>query len=216
MLKIITVCSDLSHTDVLTNTATKNGWDLVKIKCEWRGFGTKLIETYKYLKDNPEVTEFVFCDAYDVVVMGTPEEFLSKLGVKKDRIYCSAEKGLWPPILIPFRKEYRICCDFKYINSGLYYAPSKLFIEYFEKYPPFNEIDDQLWFNLCWLLLPKTIFASAIGIDFKQSVFNSHSFIAENEYTYENNRVQILGNQPIFIHFNGRSVDAKFNELIKL
>lgn len=211
MLKLITVCSHLEHTGVLTNTATKNGWSLAKIKCEWRGFGSKLIETYNYLKENPEIKEFVFADAFDVVCLGTPEEFKSKLD--GNTMLLSAEKNLWPPSLIPFKCKYANTeAGFSYINSGLYYSTTEEFFYLFEKYPPFYEIDDQLWFNLAYLMEE----ASPIQLDYCQSIFNSHSFISEGEYTYENNRVQIMGNEPCFIHFNGKTVDEKFNELIKL
>lgn len=211
MLKLITVCSDLAPTDALTNSAVIRGWSLVKIKCEWKGFGTKIIETYNYLKNNPEVTEFVFCDAYDVICLGTPDEFKSKLD--GNTILLSAEKGLWPPTLHPFKCKYaNTIGGFNFINSGLYYSTTEEFIYLFERYPPFYEIDDQYWLNMAYLMEE----ASAIQIDYVQSIFNCHSFIADGEYTYENNRVQILGNEPIFIHFNGRTVDEKFNELIKL
>lgn len=202
----------MAHTDVLTHAATKNGWSLVKIKCEWKGFGTKLIETYKYLKEHPEVTEFVFCDAYDVVVLGTPEEFKDKIGDKEMVVSC--ERGLWPPTLIPFRSLYEKTEDgFNYPNSGLYYAKSKFFMDLYELYPPFYEIDDQYWLNMCTILNPYLIFK-----DHGQIVFNSHSFISEGEYTYHDDtkRISINGSFPCFVHSNGRTVDEKFNELIKL
>jgi len=214
-MKIITVCSHLEYTGALTNSATKNGWGLVKIKCEWKGFGTKIIETYNYLKEHPEITEFVFCDAFDVVCLGTPDEFKSKLWIT-DQMVVSCEKNLWPPSLQPFRHEYAdFGHGFNYLNSGLYYAKAEVFIELFEYYKPFYEIDDQLWMNICFMLQGHDT-QQKIRPDYGQSVFNSHSFISDGEYTYENNRVQIMGNEPCFIHFNGKTIDEKFNQFIKL
>ena len=208
-LKLITVCSHPEHAITLIESSTKNGWDLEVIKCEWKGFGTKLVETYKYLKEHPEVTEFVFCDAFDVVVLGSPEEFKSK--VKAENILLSTEKGLWPPSLLPFRSMYfEHEHGFNYINSGLYYCKSSAFIIMYEEFTPFEAIDDQLWMNLMWLLNDWVV----IDVDSKQSVFNNHSFIAEGEYTYNNGRVQIMGNEPVFIHCNAKTIDEKLNQML--
>jgi hypothetical protein len=200
----------------LTNSAVKNGWSLLKIKCEWRGFSTKLIETYNHLKNNPEITEFVFCDAYDVIVFGSPQEFKDKI-FANEAFLLSAERGLWPPSMIPFRCEYaNNDSRFNYINSGLYYAQSKYFIEMFEKYPPFWEIDDQLWLNMVFLLDTKDEMSNSnFRVDYNQKVFNSHSFIDEGEYTYNNNRVQIMGNEPCFLHKNGNTIDEKLNKMLE-
>lgn len=217
-IKLITVCSHSEHASTLIASANKQGWDLTVIELNpWKGFGGKLIETYNYLKSHPEVERFVFADAFDVVVLGTPYEFDGKLDGRRDKLVCSAERGLWPPTLIPFRHHYYTHVHgFNYINSGLYYCPSSHFKYLFEKYPPFYEIDDQIWLNMCWLLLDKSLYGASIVVDTEQELFNSHSFVGENEYGYENNRIQILGNQSLFVHFNGKSVDEKFNERIKI
>lgn len=210
-IKLITVCSHPEHAETLIASATKYGWDLAVIKADWRGFGTKLIETYNYLKAHPEIEEFVFCDAFDVIVFGSPDEFLSKI-FPDEKILVSCERGLWPPSLIPFRVIYKKHDHrFDYINSGLYYAKSKYFIELIEGFPPFNEIDDQFWFNMIYIL-QKVV--GVIQMDNNQTVFNSHSFVDEGEYGYENGRVQILGNEPVFVHSNGKTLDEKLNQLI--
>jgi len=219
-IKLITVTSHPEHAEVLRRSAELYGWDFVCIHVpEWRGFGTKLIETYNYLKAHPEVDRFVFADAFDVVVFGTPEEFEKKLESSggSDRMRLSCEKGLWPPILEPFRSAYSKQGEFNFVNSGLYYSTSELFMKIMDRYKPQYETDDQFWMNMIWLLLNSgynALGASAI-LDKQQLVFNSHSFISEGEYTYNNGRVQIMGNEPIFVHSNGRSVDPKLDELVK-
>jgi hypothetical protein len=216
-IKLITVCSHPEHAGVLIRSAEKNVWDLVVIEVNpWKGFGTKLIETYNYLKANPEVDRFVFVDAFDVLILGTPDEFETKLGILSDKFVCSAERGLWPPVLHPYRAKYfSHTHGFNYINSGCYYCPSDRFIGIMEKYPIPYDYDDQLWLNLAWLLLDKNHFEAPLFIDCSQQLFNSHSFISEGEYGYENGRVQILGNEPVFVHSNGRTVDTQLDELIK-
>lgn len=218
-IKLITVTNALEHAEVLRRSAELHGWDFTCLEVEWKGFGTKLIATYNYLKEHPEVERFVFADAFDVVVFGTPEEFEKKLASSggSDRMRLSCEKGLWPPILHPFRVKYTEEGDFNYVNSGLYYSESGLFKSALETYPPYYEIDDQYWFNMFWLLDNpgyNSLGASAI-LDKQQKVFNSHSFISEGEYTYDSGRVQIMGNEPIFVHSNGRTVDPQLDKLVK-
>lgn len=216
-IKLITVCSHPEHAGMLITSAQKQGWDLeVIVSSQWRGFGTKLIETYNYLKAHPEVERFVFADAFDVVVLGTPEEFESK--IPNQNMFLSAEKGLWPPILIPFKEQYSIYEQdkgFNYPNSGLYYAKSKFFIEMYEKYPPFYEIDDQYWMNMVYLF-QNFDEDDYLVCDNSQSVFNSHSFIADGEYIYHYDikRIEIMGNMPIFAHKNGKSVDEKLDNML--
>jgi hypothetical protein len=55
-------------------------------------------------------------------------------------------------------------------------------------------------------------------LDTRQNIFNSHSFIAEGEYTYDHNtkRIEIMGNKPIFVHFNGSTKDEKFNQMLAI
>lgn len=214
MLKVITVTNNLGATQSLINSLDKFGWDYHIIECEWRGFGTKLIEVYRYLKDNPEVAEFIFCDAFDVVALGTPQEFLMKKQTYDidAKLILSAERGLWPPTMEKYRDVYnKTNAGFDFINSGLYFASSDAFKLMCEIEPPKYSDDDQAWFH--------TFYHEGgyinTRLDTGQVLFNSHSFITENEYTYDNNRVGIMGNLPLFVHCNGRTSDPKLEEILK-
>lgn len=209
MLKVITVTNNIEATQPLIKSLENNGWDYQVIEVsEWRGFGTKLIETYNFLKEHPEVTEFIFCDAFDVLALGTPKEFEEKLDGYTGMIF-SAEKGCWPDDSL--RNQYESHDHgFNFLNSGAYYSNSDWFINMIEHNMPSYSDDDQLYLTKFYL------HASDALLDNKQEFFNSHSFIAEGEYTYRNNRVQVNGQEPIFIHFNGRTIDKEFNEKIKI
>lgn len=212
-IPIITVATQPERTELLRKSAEKQGWELHIIQPDlWRGFGTKLIETYNYLKAHPEIESFVFCDAYDVVVLGSCEEFEEKL-TEPSRGLWSAERGCWPDGSLESMYKYKFEHGFNYLNSGLYYISSIAFIQIFEAFPPQYAEDDQLWFTTKFLNSGQDV-DSYLRLDNEQSLFNSHSFIAEGEYTYNNNRVQLNGNEPIFIHFNGRTVDEEFNKNI--
>lgn len=209
MLKVLTVTTDLQQTRPLIQSLEKNGFDFEVIQTVWRGFGTKLIEVYNYLKEHPEVDRFIFCDAFDVVCLGTQSEFEEKLGEWSDKIVLSAEKGCWPdPKLERFYEPLKDH-GFNYVNSGIYYSPSHIFIDLIERYSPKYEEDDQLFMSKMFLFE-----SDEIMLDREQELFNSHSFISEVEYGYENGRVQILGNESVFIHKNGRTVDKKLDNLL--
>ncbi len=206
-IKLITVTNAPQHTETLRRSAELWGWDLTIIVAPWLGFGTKLIETYNYLKSNPEIDRFIFCDSFDVVVFGSEHEF-EKKRTPGQIFLCSAEKGCWPnPELESFYKKTKH--GFSYLNSGLYYATRKAFAWYMVTNPPSYHIDDQAW------LTDRFLNNSDIQLDTDQVLFNSHSFIDEGEYTYNNGRVQIMGNEPIFVHSNGKTADPKLDELVQ-
>lgn len=209
-IKVITVTSDPTNQGVhnLIGSLTMFGWDFQVIPCIWQGFGTKIIKTYEYLKEHPEIEHFIFCDANDVVVLSDEAEFLSKVPYS-ELMLCSAEKNCWPKKeLADQYPETR--SPFKYINSGLYYSHSLTFISLFETLPPKHSDDDQLW-------MTKNYLNTFLGIhlDRFQNVFNSYSFIEDGEYEYKDGRLHIMGNTPIFIHGNGRTDMTKVLELLK-
>lgn len=211
-IKLLTVTNAPEHAEVLRRSAELHGWDFTCIEKPWLGFGTKLIETYNYLKEHPGVTEFIFCDAFDVVVFGSEEELNDKIN-QYTNLLLSTERGLWPPILQPFKEVYfEFEHGFNYINSGLYYAKSKYFLELLTKYPPSYEIDDQYFMNMIWILEHEQGY---IDLNSEQTIFNSHSHILESDYGYVEGRIQVLGNSPVFVHKNGRTVDERLDELVK-
>lgn len=217
-IPIITVCSHPEHAQALIVSARNSGWEIHVIKVEWAGFGTKLLATRDFLITNPDITHFVFSDAFDVVVLGSPQEFEDKIVLLGHRsMVCSTEKGCWP---IPdLAKQYpETSSQFKYLNSGLYYSPRKLFLKMMEDVPAKLEDDDQLYLTQRYLsgYTDETNNNYGIKLDYFQNVFNSHSFVDQGEYAYVGNRLQILGNQPVFVHFNGKTVDETFNEKITI
>lgn len=216
MIPLITV---LSHPEEpgfkrLQQSAEKNGWVLHPIVTQWRGFGTKIMELKNYLEQRPEITEFVFCDAYDVIILGTPDE------MKTDaKILFSAEKACYPvPALAKFYPPTE--SNFKYLNSGLFYARRDAWLNEIAKFPPSYEVDDQFYYTSLFITE-----GSDIEIDFEQKFFNSHSFVDPSEYGYHDNRVfvwytgEVVLHQasvPLAVHFNGRTIDPEFDKNIQI
>jgi hypothetical protein len=210
-MKLLTVATDVSNKKLydLMASADKFGWNLEIIVTEWKGFGTKLIETYNHLKKNPQITEFIFVDAYDVIALSTPQEVIEKI---KDRtkMLISVEKNCWPKSELASQYP-KTDSEWKYINSGSYYSPSKLFIDMIEANPPLYIDDDQLYFSLEWLKNQ-----SIALLDYDCEVFQAYSFIADDDFGYENKRLQNLKtkSQPVLIHSNGKTDDTKILDLL--
>jgi hypothetical protein len=210
-MKLLTVATDVSNKKLydLMASADKFGWNLEIIVTEWKGFGTKLIETYNHLKKNPQITEFIFVDAYDVIALSTPQEVIEKI---KDRtkMLISVEKNCWPKSELASQYP-KTDSEWKYINSGSYYSPSKLFIDMVEANPPLYIDDDQLYFSLEWLKNQ-----SIALLDYDCEVFQAYSFIADDDFGYENKRLQNLKtkSQPVLIHSNGKTDDTKILDLL--
>lgn len=211
MIEVITVTNNIGDTMPLVESLLKHNWRHSIIETEWKGFGTKLIKTYEYLKLHPEIEAFVFCDAFDVVCLGGEDEFKGKVG-KRDML-VSAERGCWPVPDLEKLYANKFEHGFNFVNSGLYYAKSQFFIELFESSPPSYETDDQLWLSERYLDE-----AFMIGIDNECEAFQSYSFIRDGDYQYTlDNRLYNNWNKsfPIFVHGNGRTNMDKVRNLLK-
>lgn len=210
--KVITVTNNIERSEPLINSLGRLGWNTAVLVVEWKGFGTKLISTYEYLKQNPDIDRFVFCDAHDVVVLGTPGEFESKLK-DKNKILFNAERGCWPPPVQEFEHLYKTYeHGFNFLNSGVYYSPSKLFIDLMESAMPEYKSDDQWYFSMQYLFG-----RWGIELDNNCDVFQCYSFFKEDDFSYENNRLHNLktNSTPIFIHANGGGGMPLIYELLK-
>ena len=209
---IITVTNNPNHPGVerLTKSAERFGWELYIIDAKWKGFGTKLKETEYFLKQNPQVESFVFVDAHDVVVLGSPEEFNENLRIIPS-IVVSCEKACWPVAELAVSYPSRDVGEWKYINSGLYYSDSNSFIKLFESSPPSYEDDDQEWFTRSYLRNDYHIIR-----DFNCILFQSYSHIADDDFAYRNGRLINLktNTTPIFIHGNGRTDMTLIDQLL--
>jgi hypothetical protein len=209
---IITVTNNIEHPGLkrLIDSAERFGWEVYVIEATWKGFGTKLIETEYFLKQNPQIESFVFVDAHDVVVLGSPEEFNENLSFSQS-IVVSCEKACWPVQELAVSYPSNDVGDWKYINSGLYYADSDSFIKLFDSSPPLYEDDDQEWFTRSYLRNDYHIIR-----DFNCILFQSYSHIADDDFAYSDGRLINLktNTRPIFIHGNGRTDMSQINKLL--
>lgn len=210
-MRIITVAShlDVKGLEDLIESLQKFKHDFDIIVTEWRGFGTKIIEVYQYFKQNPDVQELIFVDAYDVLFLSDAKEIEEKIK-DKTKMLMSVEKACYPKSELAV-KYPETKSEWKYINSGTYYAPREVFMKIVENnYPQFSD-DDQLYMTLEFLKNPNDFV-----LDYDCEVFQCYSFIAEDDYEYKDNRVynKKTNSIPSIIHGNGRTDLSKVLKLL--
>lgn len=189
-IKLISTASRKEGANYLIRSAKSYGWDLEIITGNWNGLGCKENWTADYLKSNPDITHFVFTDAFDTFCTGEFSRLADIIDKNKwwDKMVISAEKGYYPDTgkrhLYPEHNS-----PFKYVNAGQFFCSSKLFIELLESNPiPKNDINDQLWMTELFLNNP-----DKCVLDYNCEIFQSVAFSYPSEFkTF-----------PLLIHGNG-------------
>lgn len=193
-LKIISVCDDRSRAFNLERSLQKQGYDYEIIQAPWRGFGTKLNQTYDYLMQNENIERFIFLDGYDTFAMGKPSE----LNIVGDSL-ISTEINCWPDV--ERASEYpETKSQFKHANSGSYYMKSELFKSLMQNTNVGNSDDDQR-------IMTDWVLTRNLQLDYEQDVFMSLCGITLNK-DYEVNSNRLLTKQftmPTFVHGNGKA-----------
>ena len=210
-MKLLTFASHLNNEglDNLIKSSDKFNWEIQVLVDEWKGFGTKLIEVYNFFNKNSDVKEILFVDAYDVIILSTPQEVQEKIK-DRNKMLVSVEKNCWPKPELS-SKYPNTESEWKYINSGTYYAPRDLFMQLIDNNPPLYSDDDQLWMTNTFLNNQEHFV-----LDYNCEVFQCHSFVSSDDFEYKNSRVYNLKtkSKPSILHFNGKSDNTKVLELL--
>jgi hypothetical protein len=209
MIKLITTASDIAKTEMLQNSLKKYGWDYEILVHRWEGFGDKILKTYQYLKNNPDIEYFFFTDAYDSMVVDTMENTLNKIE-DKECILLSAELGCWPDI----NKENsypKQDSKWRFVNSGGYFANVEIFKTLVENNKVFIETDDQRYFTDLFLSNP-----SQVKLDYNCQVFQSIAFCPDDNFQIIDDYIcnTVTKTKPTLIHGNGRTPMNRYYELI--
>lgn len=203
---IITVATkECFELQMLRKSCSIRGYDLVVLGLdqEWRGFGMKVILTREYLLQHPEITYFMFVDAYDVLL-------LHKLIRIPDHILFSTEKGCWPDHDAPYPHNPGHG-EWRYLNSGSYIAPRTDYLDMVDKFPIEYSDDDQRYFTNIYLKTDR------IKLDFKCEIFQSFAFNYTGQVRCTGNHVHnnVYNTYPPIIHFNGKCLDKQIYSMMK-
>jgi len=210
-LKVITLTNQLNHPGFLKLKQSLDhfGYDWHCIETEWKGFGTKIIETAKYLETiRNEYSHFIFVDAHDSFVL----ESQKKLELKLPRTYglISCEKAAYPDSDLAINYPC-INSPWKYVNSGHYFMPIWMFLEIVKLFPIQYEDDDQRWLTRVYLS-----HRYALHLDYDSSIFQSLAFKAPDDYNYSQKSIQNIKTNtiPCIFHLNGGTIDTDANNIL--
>jgi hypothetical protein len=189
-------------------------YDYVIIETEWKGFGTKIIETYNWLKQFKEdYTHFIFLDGHDTFMLSNIKEIEEKY-TKMDSpsMFFSCERACWPDSVKELLYPDTIS-DWKYLNSGQYMANIDKFIEIVEKNKPSYDIDDQRFFTSLFLE------GFEITLDYFCEIFQSIAFRRDADFVYGHFDLArllntVTGSKPCSIHGNGKTDMQEIYKLI--
>jgi hypothetical protein len=112
---------------------------------QWRGFGEKLVMGQKAARELTQYTHLMLIDAFDVIVMATVDEIMSRYLEFGHPFVCQAENNCWPDKEKASR--YPECnTPWRYLNSGLYIAEREYLGQLWEKHGPIDPcVYDQGW-----------------------------------------------------------------------
>jgi len=201
-LKVITFTNQPDHSGLvqLKKSMDAHKLDYHIITGKWKGYGTKIIELYNYLKTIEGYTHFLFTDAHDTF-------FLSDALPYVEGIVLSGEKNCWPDVSL--QEEIKICALYYkheqsrwiYPNSGGIIGEISVFMSLFEQSTPAFTDDDQRWWTRRFLE------ESRVSIDYQCRIFQSIAFVSPDEFTIEGNTLKnnITNTLPTVIHGNGRT-----------
>jgi hypothetical protein len=218
-VKFITTASNQDHPGLqkLLRSLDQFGWDVVLLIAPWRGYASKFIETYNYLKSGAEKDTdlIVYSDSYDSLVLCSPEEVLQKyLDNFSPKVLYYAERACWPhgewESLYPKVEN----TPYKHLNGGGFIGTPKQYMDLVEiEFPEFTpQFNDQV--HSTKLFLHQNDKAN-IALDNYCKIFQCFAHASPQDFRYEDGRVinNITREKPCFIHFNGHCVYERIVDL---
>ena len=209
--KLITTASNIDKTVMLQKSLKKYGWEYEILVHKWEGFGDKILKTYQYLKNNPDIDYFFYSDSYDTIVLDTMENTLNKIE-DKDCILMSAERGCYPH---PEKESLYPKHDspWHFVNGGGWFCNSEIFKLAVETNPLQSYDVDQVWFTDLFLNNPEFV-----KLDYNCDVFQTIAFCPESDFNIVGFEDAVYNNitdtMPTFIHGNGHTPMTEYYKLI--
>jgi len=221
-IKFITTASDPNNPgwQTLEHSLHKHGWDYQLIVGEWRGYASKLLDLYDYLKSGAEdETDLImYSDSYDSIMLARPEEVLEKWvnttdthlilegGWIEKNILWYAERACWP-----YGEWTHLYPDsptpYKHLNGGGFIATPQQIINLIEINPvvPSAEFNDQA--HNAKIFLTKNHIAN-IQLDYYCEIFQCMAHAGESDFSVVDGRLvnNITGTKPCAAHWNGHSI----------
>jgi hypothetical protein len=162
----------------------------------------KTVKVLEYIESNiiGNYEYILFLDATDTNFIKSPENLIEKFQKLNCDVVMGAEKGLWPPTNFTHLYENkRAINDSKYLNSGTYFGYTTKIIEHMENI--INKVydvgvDDQGKWTTEFLLNDDIVIDS--NCEFFMSSLDSKKY-----FDFKDEKLTILGFNPIVVHDNG-------------
>jgi hypothetical protein len=200
-MKVVIISNDRTHPGqiMLKRSLWRHGWDFVEICEPYRGFGYKINELAKYLRESGQ-EYFIMQDAFDTYCLLPPNDFPWQY-VNIDGVVVSGEKQCWPDA--GRAHHFTASSPWRYPNSGQVYGRASRFIDLVARYPVADADDDQRWYT-------DRAIAGEVLVDEECNLFQSIAFETPGDFDYfpaERFRLRnkLTGTFPLFAHGNGRT-----------
>lgn len=187
------------------------GWDYHFIEHPWVGLADRIYKLADYLREK-NITYFVFGDAYDVLMLGTPEQFIKQNPLYNvTKLLYMGEKGCYPvwDYMDKYPKVYSPWC---YVNGGCFAGYTRIFLNILDQNPIPANLNDQQWATENFLFRNQ----NRIQIDYNCEVFQSIAFEDKEDFALRQGRLinLVTVSAPIILHGNGQTPMDKFYALL--
>lgn len=213
-VKLIATATDLNQHGFKEFKRSLNhfGWDYEIISKRYIAYGSKMKNAYEYALQT-DCSHLFIVDAYDVFMLGTPQEALDSIE-NKDVVLFNAEKACWPHV--EWAKEYPVVhSTWKYLNGGACFVDVELFKKLFEENPIKDTDNDQEVLGRIYLD-KRDKYNMKLDSDCK--VFQSIAFEHEDDFEYLEDAGRLYnketGSLPVIIHGNGKTPMEKVYKLL--
>ena len=208
-MKVVIISDDRTNPGqiLLKRSLWRHGWEFVEICEPYRGFGYKINELAKYLRESGE-ERFIMQDAFDTYCLlpssEMPWQYADFRGV-----LVSGEKQCWPDA--HRAHNFTAASVWRYPNSGQIYGTSREFLALVDRYPVRDEEDDQRWYT-------DRAIAGEVLVDEECNLFQSIAFEVPGDFSYyihdtHKLRNNLTGTFPLFAHGNGRTDMSRIYQL---
>lgn len=227
MLLITYATHNSGYLDALSVSSKRMGFELIILGKEkkWGGFMQKIFDILAFLKTKNMNEIVCFVDGFDVLTLGTQDEFLNKFkSFNTDKVIFSTSKdNIFLEIIFGKINVNDVNFEYNRLCSGAYVGYCKKIIELFESICEINKVnnkdDDQEYLSVCYSKCK-----DCLQLDYQNDLFycvetdggimeyinliqrkqpymeldNKFYFIKDNRLILKNNN-----SKPVFIQGNG-------------
>jgi hypothetical protein len=178
---VIATKDNVAYYNLMVESCEKYGYDLVVLGMNqsWNGLSDKYKYWEEYLSTLPENEIVMMNDAYDVIMLDSPNNIINKFHKFNKPVVCSVQKGMILDFVFPKYFDHIICTGNIIGYAGAILKIIRLVIKNKHLW---NDNSDQITFNRVCTVEP--YMQQNIGLDIDQTLFFVTSI---SNFTFTNN-----------------------------